>query len=149
MSSVMVLWLCVWFTNRRCKIESHQILLIFFSSYFTFFILLFPLTYFIIKIRYYINICMCSFVSLAAPVAEWLWPLNFSALNRSSSHRCGFEPSSGHMWDKPSFACRWSCEFSRDLPFSPHRAIDTAQNEWNNLDGPLNPPKNCFSITGF
>ena len=34
---------------------------------------------------------------LAALVAEWLRPLIFSALNRSSSHRCGFEPSSGHM----------------------------------------------------
>ena len=25
--------------------------------------------------------------------------LIFSALTHSSSHRCGFEPSSGHMWD--------------------------------------------------
>ena len=40
----------------------------------------------------------------AAPVAEWIRPLIFSAVNRSSSHRCGFEPSSGHMWDKPSSA---------------------------------------------
>ena len=30
----------------------------------------------------------------------------FSTLNHSSSHRCGFEPSSGHMWDKPSSTCR-------------------------------------------
>ena len=29
-------------------------------------------------------------------VAVWLRALIFSALNRSSSHRCGFEPSSGH-----------------------------------------------------
>ena len=28
--------------------------------------------------------------------AEWLTTLFFSALNRSC-HRCGFEPSSGHM----------------------------------------------------
>ena len=33
----------------------------------------------------------------AAPMAEWLKTLIFSALNHSSSHRCGFEPSSGHM----------------------------------------------------
>ena len=33
----------------------------------------------------------------AAPVAEWLRMLIFSALNRSSSHRCWFEPGSGHM----------------------------------------------------
>ena len=39
----------------------------------------------------------------AAPVAEWF----ISALNCSSSHRCGFEPSSGHMCDKSSSACRW------------------------------------------
>ena len=39
----------------------------------------------------------------AAPVAEWF----ISALNCSSSHRCGFEPSSGHMCDKPNSACRW------------------------------------------
>ena len=31
------------------------------------------------------------------PLAEWLSPLIFSALNRSSSHHCGFEPSSCHM----------------------------------------------------
>ena len=30
------------------------------------------------------------------PVAEWLRPLFFSALNHPF-HRCGFEPSSGHM----------------------------------------------------
>ena len=30
-------------------------------------------------------------------VAEWLRTLIFSALNRSSSHRCAFEPSSGHV----------------------------------------------------
>ena len=47
------------------------------------------------------------------PVAELLRTLIFSALNRSSSHRCGLEPSSGHMWDKPSSACRWSGGFSR------------------------------------
>ena len=33
----------------------------------------------------------------AAPVTEWLRPLLFIALNHSSSHRCGFEPRSGHM----------------------------------------------------
>ena len=30
-------------------------------------------------------------------VAKWLRSLIFSTLKRSSSHRCGFEPSSGHM----------------------------------------------------
>ena len=33
----------------------------------------------------------------AAPVAEWLRQLICSALNRSSSHCCGLELSSGHM----------------------------------------------------
>ena len=31
------------------------------------------------------------------PLAEWLRMLIFSALNCSSSHCCGFEPSSGHV----------------------------------------------------
>ena len=47
------------------------------------------------------------------PVAEWLRPLIFITLNHSSSHRCRFEPSSGHMWDKPSSACVGSGGFSR------------------------------------
>ena len=34
---------------------------------------------------------------MAAPVAEWLRPLNFTTLNCLSSHRCGVEPSSGHV----------------------------------------------------
>ena len=34
---------------------------------------------------------------MAAPVAKWLKTLIFSALNCSLSHRCGFEPSSGHV----------------------------------------------------
>ena len=55
-----------------------------------------------------------------APVAEWLRLLILSALNRSSSYHCGFEPSSGHMWDKPSSACGWSGDFSRgSLIFTP------------------------------
>ena len=36
--------------------------------------------------------------TLAVSVAERLRPIIFSALTRSSSHRCGFKPSSGHMW---------------------------------------------------
>ena len=144
----MVQWLFVWFTNRRCEIESHQVklrmfffflFLFFFFFFFTFFILLFSLRLFIIKIRYHIYICMCSFVSLAAPVAEWLRLLNFSSLNRSSSHRCGLEPSSGHMWDKPSSACRWSCGFSLGSTVFAPPSIDSVQKEWNNLDGPLTP----------
>ena len=39
----------------------------------------------------------------AAPVAEWLRSLIFSALDRSSSHRCGS-------------ACEWSGGFSRGSP---------------------------------
>ena len=39
-----------------------------------------------------------------------------STLNQSSSHRCGFEPSLGHMWDKPSCACGSSGVFSRGSP---------------------------------
>ena len=51
------------------------------------------------------------------PMAKWLRPLIFSTLNRSSSHHCGIEPGSGHMWDKPSSACRWSGGFSQGSPF--------------------------------
>ena len=65
----------------------------------------------------------------AAPVAEWLRLLTFSDLNRSSSHRCEFEPSSGHMRDKPSSACRWSGGFSRGSPVFAHLMIGSAQNE--------------------
>ena len=68
----------------------------------------------------------------AAPLAKWLRPLTFSDLNRSSSHRCGFEPSSG---DKPSSACGWSGGFSRGSPVFFDLMIGKAQNEWNNLDG--------------
>ena len=63
------------------------------------------------------------------------------ALNLSSSHRRGFEPSSGHMWDKPSSACRWSGGFSRGSPVFAHLTIYSAQNEWNNLNGPQNQKK--------
>ena len=38
-------------------------------------------------------------------MAEWLRQLSFSALNRSSSHRCGFEPSSGHV--RQAKFCLW------------------------------------------
>ena len=39
----------------------------------------------------------CLNFDLVAQVAECLRTLIFSTLNRSSSHRCGFEPSLGHM----------------------------------------------------
>ena len=53
-------------------------------------------------------------------MAEWLKKLMFSALTRSSSHRCGFKPCSGHMRDKPSSACGWSGGFSQGSPvFAP------------------------------
>ena len=51
------------------------------------------------------------------PVAEWFRLLIISALNRSSSHRCWFKPSSGcFMWDTQSSACWWSGVFSRESP---------------------------------
>ena len=50
------------------------------------------------------------------PLADWLRPLIISALNRSSSNRCGFEPRSGHMWDKPSSASGWSGGFFPGIP---------------------------------
>ena len=54
------------------------------------------------------------------PVAEWLRTLIFSILNRLSSHHCGFEPSLGHIRDKPSSACGWSGGFSWGSPvFAP------------------------------
>ena len=52
-------------------------------------------------------VAMIQEIIQAAPVAEWLRSLIFSALDRSSSPRCGFEPSS---------ACEWSGGFSRGSP---------------------------------
>ena len=78
----------------------------------------------------------------AAPVPEWLRPLiTLSTLNRSSSHRCGFKHSSGHMLDKPSSACGWPGGLFWGSPVFA-TTIDSAQNEWNNLDGlyPPSPP---------
>ena len=88
-------------------------------------------------------------------MAVRLRKLIVSAQNHSSSHCCGFEPSSGHMWDKPTSSSESNCLlvtrqndnhsrmlagcqvfFLGDLPFSPHLSIDSAQNERNNLDGP-------------
>ena len=63
------------------------------------------------------------------PMAEWLRPLPFSALNHSDFHHCG-----------PSLA-RNICEtnqvlpagshvfFLDDLPFLPHLAIGSSRNE--------------------
>ena len=66
---------------------------------------------------------------LASPMAEWLPLLIISALNRSSFHRCGIEPSSGHMWDKPKSACRWSGGFSWGSPvFAP--LTDWLSSKW-------------------
>ena len=42
----------------------------------------------------------------AAPVAKWLRTLIFSALYRSSSPRCGFEPTTGHMPRQAKFCLR-------------------------------------------
>ena len=80
----------------------------------------------------------------ASPVAVWLRPLIFSALNRSSSHHRGFE------------LARVSCEISQallvgghmfflgDIPFSHKLTSCSAQSVWNDLDGPQNPIENCF-----
>ena len=44
----------------------------------------------------------------SGPVADWLRLLIvLSTLNHSSSHCFGFKHITGHMWDKPSSACRW------------------------------------------
>ena len=57
-------------------------------------------------LRCFLTMFLRYFLTLsAALLAEWLRSLVFSALNRWSSHRCGFEPSSGHMWDKSSSSC--------------------------------------------
>ena len=72
--------------------------------------------------------------SRRAPLAEWLRMPIFSALNCSSSQRCGFEPSSDHM--REAKYSHGQVFFLGDLPFSSHLTIDSAQNEWNNLDRP-------------
>ena len=59
-----------------------------------------------------------------APMSEWLRLLIFSTLNSSSSHRCGFEPSWGHV-----MLVGGQVVFLGDLPFSPHLAIVSAKNE--------------------
>ena len=65
----------------------------------------------------------------AAPVSEWLRPLNtFSTVNRSSSRQCGFKHSSGHMWDTPSSACGLPGGLFWGSPVFA-AAIDSAQNE--------------------
>ena len=63
-----------------------------------------------------------------SPVAEWFRMLIFSALNRSSSHRCGFEPSSGHVRGQILLVAD-QMFFLRDLPFLPHLNSDSALNE--------------------
>ena len=66
----------------------------------------------------------------AAPVSDGLRTLILSALNHSSSHRCGFEPSSGHMWDKLSSACGWSDSFSQGCPVVFAQAYDWLGSKW-------------------
>ena len=48
-----------------------------------------------------VHVCIIAFYRLSnievVPVIEWWRPLIFSALNHSSSLRCGIEPSSGHV----------------------------------------------------
>ena len=62
-------------------------------------------------------------------MAEWLRTLNFSVLNCSSSHRCGFQPGLAHTSDKPSSACGGQVFFLGDLPFLSHLTIGSAQNK--------------------
>ena len=59
-----------------------------------------------------VPLVLVSFL-ISSLVADWLRTLFFRALNCSSSHYCGFEPNSGHMWDKQSSACGWSGVFSQ------------------------------------
>ena len=83
----------------------------------------------------------------ATPVAEWLRLLIFSALNRLSSHQCGFEPTSGHMWDKPNSACGWTGGCSRGSPVFAPPSDWCAQNEWYNLTGRWTKiKKNIFTV---
>ena len=49
------------------------------------------------NISQYKSVICISIWSDAAPIAQWLRTLIFSTLNCSSSHCCGFEPSSGHV----------------------------------------------------
>ena len=69
------------------------------------------------------------------PVVEWLRSLIFRALNHSSCHRCGFKPSPGHMWDKPSSACGWSGDLSWGSPIFAPPYDWLSLKWWNNLDG--------------
>ena len=66
--------------------------------------------------------------TLVGPVVELFRLLTFSALNSSSSHHCGFEPSSSHKTSQVLLA-GGQVDFIGDLPFSPHLTIDSAQNE--------------------
>ena len=64
-------------------------------------------------------------------MGEWLRSLIFSALNRSSSHRCGFEPSLGvtGKTSQVSLLADGQVVFLGDLPFLPHLTTDSAQNK--------------------
>ena len=66
---------------------------------------------------------------MAAPVAEWLRLLTFSALNRSSSHCCGSSLASVTCETSQVLLAGGQVFFRGDLPFSPNLTIDLAQNE--------------------
>ena len=74
------------------------------------------------------------FTTFAAPVTEWLRPLIFAILNRLPSHRCWFEPCSGHSETSQVLLAGGQVLFLGDLPFSPNLPIDSAQNEWKDLE---------------
>ena len=65
---------------------------------------------------------------IGGPHIKWLRAQIFSTLNRSLSHPCGFEPSSGHV-RQAKFCLGGQMFFLGGLPFSPHFIIDSAQNE--------------------
>ena len=62
-------------------------------------------------------------------VAEWLWSLIFSTLNCLSSDRCGLNLARVMCETHQVLLAGGQVYFLRDLPFSPHLMIDSAQNE--------------------
>ena len=72
----------------------------------------------------------CFTVPPVAPLTERLQ----GRLTLASSHRCGFEPSLGHMCDRSSSAVV-RCFFSGISRFSSHLMIVLAQKKRNTLNG--------------
>ena len=70
------------------------------------------------------------------PVAEWLRPLIFSALNPFHLTAVGSSLARVTRETSQVLPAGGQVVFLADVPFSPHLTIDSAQNEWNNFDGP-------------